>query len=109
MDNFFKLYKFILILIYFSKYHIQTLINSFNNCIYKLFKLKIETNENLSNYDNVNKLNTRLQYYSNSFVPVTLPFRYIFVRRCSLAVSSKFLTVPGPFPHRSGLKKAKYR
>ena len=44
--------------------------------------------------------------YSNSFVPVPFPFRYLFVRHRSLAVPSKFLTVPGPFPHRSGLKKS---
>ena len=34
---------------------------------------------------------------------------FLFVTVRSLAVPSKFLIVSGPFPHRSGLKKAKYR
>ena len=51
------------LLIYFPKSTIQTLSNCFNNCIYKLFKFKIETDGTLASDDDVNKFNTHLQSY----------------------------------------------
>ena len=51
------------LLIYFSKSTIQTLSNCFNNCMYNLFKFKIETDGTLFSDDDVNKFNTQLQSY----------------------------------------------
>ncbi len=52
------------LLIYFPKYTIQTLSNCFNNCLFMLFKFKIEPEEeNEISNENVTNFNNKLQQY----------------------------------------------
>ena len=52
------------LLIYFPKNTIQTLSNCFNNCLFLLFKFKIEPKDDLEiNDDDMIKFNTKLQDY----------------------------------------------